>query len=317
MDLCIGILTYNSSKTILKCLTSLSGQNNKNFEVIIVDDKSTDNTIDLIKQFSKTALFKIKILFSGKKNFSASRNIVLRSSKSKYIAFIDSDAYAKNNWVENIYQFFAKNKDCLLGGGAEEPVYTNIFSKSIALNDSAISKITGDFWKLKGCNFFINRELNNDVFFNENFLYNDESEFISRLEKKGKWMRANKAVVRHESRSTPKKYSIQMFKCGYWRLLFSIKSKKFRVTDFIPSIILVSTLIGSLFYPVLILTIPAISVMSAILSKITFPNNKSPFSYVLLAWMIKYVFWSLGMIKAIVNTILTKGGTVRQLSVNV
>ena len=59
----IIIPTYNSSKTIIRCLNSVIKQTYKNWEIIIIDSYSKDNTINLIKNFNTK---KIKILFVSK-----------------------------------------------------------------------------------------------------------------------------------------------------------------------------------------------------------------------------------------------------------
>lgn len=81
--------SYNSSKYIKASIKSVLGQEYKNLELIIVDDCSKDNTVDIIKSFSDT---RIK-LFVNETNQGAalSRNKALREAKGKYIAFLDSD----------------------------------------------------------------------------------------------------------------------------------------------------------------------------------------------------------------------------------
>tara|TARA_B110000503_G_C7044297_1_gene369570 strand:- start:246 stop:1028 length:783 start_codon:yes stop_codon:yes gene_type:complete len=87
--LSVIIPTYNSSKTILKTLESVNNQNYENYEIIIVDSFSADNTILKIRSLRNE---KIKFFFTDKKKGLAyARYFGILKSKGKYIAFLDSD----------------------------------------------------------------------------------------------------------------------------------------------------------------------------------------------------------------------------------
>lgn len=59
-SLSVVILTYNSCKTIGKCLRSLENQENKDFEILIVDDDSTDDTLKIVKSFFSKSKIPLK-----------------------------------------------------------------------------------------------------------------------------------------------------------------------------------------------------------------------------------------------------------------
>ncbi|MGV1040709.1 glycosyltransferase family 2 protein [Clostridium perfringens] len=99
--LSIVIPAYNSEKYIEKNLMFLSRQTSNNFEVIVVDDGSTDNTCEV----SETCLenFKIDhrvIRCEENRGQSVARNIGINYSRGKYILFLDSDDFAENNLVQ-------------------------------------------------------------------------------------------------------------------------------------------------------------------------------------------------------------------------
>ncbi len=81
--------TYNRSYIIENAVKSVLNQNFPDFELIIVDDGSTDNTEEIIKSFSDERIKYIK--HKENRGASAARNTGLRISRGKYIAFIDSD----------------------------------------------------------------------------------------------------------------------------------------------------------------------------------------------------------------------------------
>lgn len=82
---------YNSENTIHRTITSLKNQTFTNFEVIMVDDLSTDNTINhtlkLIENDSRFIVLKL----SAKGGASIARNVAINYSRGKYIAFLDAD----------------------------------------------------------------------------------------------------------------------------------------------------------------------------------------------------------------------------------
>jgi glycosyltransferase involved in cell wall biosynthesis len=89
--------SYNAEKTIVQSIQSVLQQNYSNWELLITDDKSTDNTVKIINQFvAKDTRIK---LFENEQNLGAggSRNRSIKESKGRYIAFLDSD----DLWLDN------------------------------------------------------------------------------------------------------------------------------------------------------------------------------------------------------------------------
>lgn len=93
--LTVGITTYNIDKYISEFLDSLLSQTYQDFEVIIVDDKSTDDTINIIKDYQLKYPEKLEYIImetnSGAPSYT--RNIILNSNKinGEYIIFLDGD----------------------------------------------------------------------------------------------------------------------------------------------------------------------------------------------------------------------------------
>lgn len=103
-DVLVSVLipTYNCSNTIIKALDSVKNQTYKNLEIIIIDDFSSDNTLDIVNEYqSNNSFLSIKII-TKKENFGPahSRNIGIIEAKGKYIALLDSDDFFENNKLE-------------------------------------------------------------------------------------------------------------------------------------------------------------------------------------------------------------------------
>ena len=98
----IVIPTYNHAKYLGKCVNSVENQTYNNWEAIIVNNNSTDNTIDIINSFNDKRIKTININNDG--IIAKSRNIGIQSASGSYIAFLDSDDWWYPNKLEIIMQ---------------------------------------------------------------------------------------------------------------------------------------------------------------------------------------------------------------------
>lgn len=92
----ICIPAYNSSKYIAETLHSLLNQSYKNFEIIVCDDSSTDNTIPIIKSFNSSL---ITITKNKGKGASSARNEAFKISNGDLIIFFDADDVVQKNFI--------------------------------------------------------------------------------------------------------------------------------------------------------------------------------------------------------------------------
>ena len=91
----IIIPNYNSEKHIQKCIDSILAQTYKDYELIIVDDMSTDNSVELIKQYQDS---RIRLIELDHKAFNGgTRNIGVKEAKGQYILFLDCDDWIYSN----------------------------------------------------------------------------------------------------------------------------------------------------------------------------------------------------------------------------
>ena len=100
---------YNSERFLHETIKSVINQTYTNWELIIVDDCSTDSSLDIIKEYASQDS-RIR-LFENEKNMSAaySRNLALREAKGKWIAFLDSDDIWYAQKLEKQIDFMVKN----------------------------------------------------------------------------------------------------------------------------------------------------------------------------------------------------------------
>lgn len=99
---------YNSEKFLEKCIESILKQTYQNFELIIINDGSTDNSKTICEKFA-TAHKNVKFFNKKNSGVSAARNYGLSKAKGDYICFIDSDDYIEKNYLEILLKTIIEN----------------------------------------------------------------------------------------------------------------------------------------------------------------------------------------------------------------
>ncbi|MBS3200950.1 glycosyltransferase [Turicibacter bilis] len=97
---------YNVEKFLRKCLESLLNQTLDNIQIIAVNDGSTDNSLQILKEYEK----KIIIINQENKGLSAARNAALKYVKGKYLAFVDSDDFMDKEMFSKMYYKAEQNQ---------------------------------------------------------------------------------------------------------------------------------------------------------------------------------------------------------------
>tara|TARA_B100000900_G_scaffold206406_1_gene175035 strand:- start:365 stop:1117 length:753 start_codon:yes stop_codon:yes gene_type:complete len=111
MNQLVSIITpcYNSENYINDCISSVINQSYQNWEMLIVDDKSTDKSSYLIDLFSKKDKRIIPFYLNENIGPSKARNFALKKAKGRYIAFLDSDDIWLPQKIELQINFMIKN----------------------------------------------------------------------------------------------------------------------------------------------------------------------------------------------------------------
>jgi len=126
MILSIIICSYNRASYISDALTSLYNQSSEldNFEVIIVDNNSTDNTKEVYVIWRQTNMNgQFTFISETKQGASFARNTGATIAKGEWVCFMDDDAVATPNYVENILKHIQDKPDAVGFGGRIIPKY--------------------------------------------------------------------------------------------------------------------------------------------------------------------------------------------------
>lgn len=155
MELSIIVPTYNEEKYIGQCLESIINEfkNTKlTYELIVVDNCSTDKTIEIARKFPA------KILINRKRgNPSASRNLGALNAKYAVLCFVDGDCLITEEWSTQIFETFANEKVGAYGGPALSPANGNWIETAWA--PTSIKPFLKSYATLPGANFSIRKSL--------------------------------------------------------------------------------------------------------------------------------------------------------------
>ena len=105
----IIIPVYNVEQYIKQCLDSVINQTLKDIEIICIDDKSTDNSLQILKEYKQKDSRIVLIEHNNNLGVSASRNDAINIAKGEYIIFLDSDDFLELNYCEILFNIAKQN----------------------------------------------------------------------------------------------------------------------------------------------------------------------------------------------------------------
>lgn len=108
---------YNSSKHIKECIDSVINQTYRNIEIIVVDDASSDNSVQIIKSIKDSRIKMIELKQNG--GAAIARNNGIEKATGDYICFLDSDDYWKLDKIEKQVKFIEANNYTFIYSGYE------------------------------------------------------------------------------------------------------------------------------------------------------------------------------------------------------
>jgi GT2 family glycosyltransferase len=227
----VVVCVYNGERTIDACLASLKKLNYPNYEVIVVNDGSTDGTRQIAESYDY-----IRLVNQENKGLSEARNVGIRASKGEIIAFTDADCMADPDWLTYLVARFRLSDFGAVGGPNLSPPDDSLIASCVAVSPGAPTHVLLDdevAEHIPGCNMAFRREaLEMIKGFDPIFrAAGDDVDVCWRLQNKGyKIGFSPAAVVWHFRRNTIRDYLKQQR--GYGRaetLLFFKHPSRFNV----------------------------------------------------------------------------------------
>ncbi|ELC8389842.1 glycosyltransferase family 2 protein [Clostridium perfringens] len=190
----IIIPVYNSEKYLKRCLDSAINQSEKNIEIIIINDGSKDNSLNIAMNYSNKDN-RINIINKKNGGISSARNCGLKYAKGKYVTFLDSDDWIELNMIEEMLKFLVNENTFLIQcRGKLEKKDENIKkiigyniekNTTMKVNENLIMDLLTGKLEWPVWNMLINREflLENNITFNENCNHGEDFIFTVDLYK--------------------------------------------------------------------------------------------------------------------------------------
>ena len=178
---------FNGERFLSSCLNSVISQTLKNIEIICIDDGSKDESLNILKNYSKLDK---RIIIISHKNMGPgiARNKGIAISKGKYISFMDSDdLYPDNFTLKLMYTKAIQNKVIICGGGLKQFIQKNnntFFSKPIFyFNSESIINYNEYQFHFGFTRFIFNKNFikKNKIFFPDYFKYEDPPFFVKAM----------------------------------------------------------------------------------------------------------------------------------------
>jgi glycosyltransferase involved in cell wall biosynthesis len=228
------IPTYNRKNLVIKAIKSIIKQTYKNWELIIIDDGSTDNTREKIKLYLKNK--RIKYYYKKNGGASSARNYGIKKAQGNYIAFLDSDdEFLKKNIEIQLREIKKHHADMLLCNVFEYRENKKIknrfnFKKSFLVKKTDIFNN-----KIPFLSFFLKRDLAKKILFDENMPSSNDFDFVLRSSLSGakivfsnyRLIKTHKSIKRSRI-STDFEGKIK----GYQLIIKKIKKNKYQLGIF-------------------------------------------------------------------------------------
>ena len=165
IDVSVVILNWNGYELIKKYYQSLIDQKFDKFEIVFVDNSSTDNSLELAKKINKNKIDTQYVINDKNYGTAEASNIGAKYCSGKYIFFLSNDMIFSANLIGELYDFMEKNKDI---GIASVKMLKNIDDKKSNIIDSRGAKI--DFMAVPdsisiNCDITKIKDLTQEVFF--------------------------------------------------------------------------------------------------------------------------------------------------------
>jgi len=304
---------YNCSETITQCIESLLALNYSNYEIIIVDDGSTDDTYDICRSYDD----RIRLIQTSNGGPSRAKNIGVKKAKGDIVAFTDSDCVAHEQWLNELNRGFSDDLVGGVGGNQVSPSDESHIGKTIHETLSILGFATSYMKHYSSmtttqhnpsCNSAYRKKCFEEADgFDESLWPGEDVDLDYRLMQSGYTLIRNpEALVGHYRPQSIPELSRMMRRYGVSAYNLLVRYGFFRLLHYVPFIFLIC-LIGSIvllvYSPVLLLAaLSAIIILYLLFIASKGLLKKSPLIFILSAVIV--INWHLGFFGRPLYTLL-------------
>lgn len=225
----IIIPNWNGKYLLKECLDSLKRQTFGEFQIIIVDNGSTDGSVDYINKFYP----EVKLIKLDKNyGFAKAINTGVKNSTAKHVVFLNNDTKADKNWLKSLVEFADTNDDVISVNSKILNYFDRKLIDGVGIEINEVGQARSIGWNQKdsgqfdkemyifgatgGASLFKRKEFISLGMFDENyFMYSEEVDFAFRAQFLGyKSIFCPKAIVYHKHKATSKKLPTHV---EYWQ----------------------------------------------------------------------------------------------------
>ncbi len=151
----VVVCTYNGARTLRECLQALRALDYPDFEVLVVDDGSTDESAAIARELG------FRVVSDGRQGLSGARNSGLRAASGEIVAYIDDDAWADPHWLYYLATVFLETEHAGVGGPNIAPKGDGLLAACVANapgNPNHVLLSDEEAEHIPGCNMAFRRE---------------------------------------------------------------------------------------------------------------------------------------------------------------
>lgn len=128
----VVVPVYNVENYLAKCLYSIIGQSYSNLDIILINDGSTDNSVNICEEFAARDS-RIRLVNQDNQGLSGARNTGISLIRGKYVTFVDSDDWIDIDYVETLYNLIIKHD-------ADVSVVSFVYEEQIETSDGVVER---------------------------------------------------------------------------------------------------------------------------------------------------------------------------------
>lgn len=218
---------YNGEKTLAECLDSILKQKHTEFELIIVNNHSTDSTLKIIEKYEEKDS-RVRTVFEEKLSLGAARNKGINSAKYNILAMTDCDCIVPTDWLEKLLEILEKENENVVIG-FQYDLTKNFWSKLVQDADEDYmysvrkEKYINSF---DPKNFIAKTEVMKKIMFDSNQTYMEDVDFYVRSKGLIKIRFAGDIKVGHYNKSSLSKVIKVNFSRAFWLVPVYKKNKE-------------------------------------------------------------------------------------------
>lgn len=303
------IPVFNSEQTIGKCLQSMGAQTHPSYEVIVIDDGSTDNTSRII-QVHKSVTY----IHQNRGGPSRARNQGITKARGHYVAFTDGDCIAPGNWLIELEKGLEHEEVAGSGGDQASPEDESDLGRNIQEYFKIIGFVTGYIKTCDELGFVDHNPSCNSIYkksvlqeigaFDPDLWPGEDVDLDYRITQKGyKLMFNPKALVYHYRSSSLSGFSRMMLRYGACQGILTRRYGFFRKIQIIPVLLagMIIFIIGLIYaYPTSALLLPVFPLAVWIWFYKKSANVAKSFMFLLL-FIITLIYWNWGFLFGILD----------------